>query len=69
MEVKAVSNYSVSVTFDDVQLTGCHITNPTFETDSAWTLARSGGPVEATVYQYSSTYSTDTFNAVAGQFA
>jgi len=69
MEVKAVSNYSVSVTFDDVQLTGCHITNPTFETDSAWTLARSGGPVEATVYQYSSTYSTDTFNAIAGQFA
>ncbi|NUR24967.1 MAG: hypothetical protein HOV83_03815 [Catenulispora sp.] len=67
-EIKAVSNYSVSVVFDDVSLTGCHIANPTFESDTGWSLSRSGGPVLATVYQYSATYSTDTFDAVAALF-
>ncbi|WP_027341479.1 hypothetical protein [Hamadaea tsunoensis] len=68
MEMKAVSNYSVSVLFDDVQLTGCHVTDPGFESDASWSVSRSGGPVLATVYQYSPTFSTDTFDAVAALF-
>ena len=45
-----------------------HSANPTFESDTGWSLSRSGGPVLATIYQYSATYSTDTFDAVAALF-
>lgn len=67
-ELAGVANYQVTVTFDDIVLTGCSIANPTFETDSGWTISRSGGPVLASIYQYSATYTTDTFAAVAALY-
>jgi hypothetical protein len=46
-EKSGVSNYRVSVRFDDISLTGCHTTgDPGFESSgSAWTYIRRGGPV------------------------
>jgi hypothetical protein len=67
-EIAGVSNYQVTVAFDDIALTGCSISNPTFETDSGWTISRSGGPVLASIYQYSPTYTTDTFDRVAALY-
>ncbi|GIH17826.1 hypothetical protein [Rugosimonospora africana] len=67
-ELTGVANYQVTMAFDDITLTGCGIANPTFETDSGWTISRSGGPVLASIYQYSPTYTTDTFAAVASLY-
>ncbi|MBV1848520.1 hypothetical protein [Catellatospora tritici] len=68
-ELKKVSNYSVNVAYDDLAFSGgCGVSNTTFESDAGWTVSRSGGPVLAGVYQYSSTYTTDAFAAVAGRF-
>lgn len=67
-ELKGVSNYQVTMAFDDIVLTGCSIANPTFETDSGWTISRTGGPVLASIYQYSPMYTTDTFTAIAALY-
>src|SRR5690242_6199228 len=38
LEQAGVGNYQVNVSFDDLQLTGCSIPNPTFETPAGWSL-------------------------------
>ena len=59
-----------TVALDDVSLTGCSVTNPTFEIDAGWTLTSSpGASVFGSVYQFSPSYSTDTFAALASLYA
>ncbi|HZM77637.1 MAG TPA: hypothetical protein VFC19_18110 [Candidatus Limnocylindrales bacterium] len=65
-EKAGVSNYHVTVRFDDITLTGCSVSNPTFETAGGWTLSRGGnGGVLGSVYTYDPAYSTTVLNAVA----
>jgi hypothetical protein len=58
----------VTVSVDDVTLTGCSMANPTFELDEGWTLSRDGDPVVAGIVRYSPTYTLDAFTAVAALY-
>jgi hypothetical protein len=64
-ELKGVSNFEVNASFDDFSPTGCSVWNAGFESDNGWNLTRSAGPIVPAVYQYSPTFSTAAFNAVA----
>lgn len=66
---KGVSNYGLDVSFDDIALTGCHISNSTFESPSGWTFTRSGGWVFGSVHRFDADYSSAVHGAVAALFA
>lgn len=66
---KGVSNYAVDVSFDDIALTGCHVSNSTFESPTGWTFSRAGGWVFGAVNHYDADYSSAVHAAVAAQFA
>jgi hypothetical protein len=68
-EKAGVSNYAVTARFDDVTLTGCHISNPTFETAGGWTYARRGGAVLVGRHTYLADYSSAVLEAVARHYA
>ncbi|WP_152360322.1 hypothetical protein [Microlunatus speluncae] len=66
---KGVSNYALDVSFDDLALTGCHLSNSTFETPAGWTFSRAGGWVFGAVNQFNADYSGAVHAAVAAQFS
>lgn len=68
-EAKGVGSYRVVARFDDIQLTGCHIANPGFESASGWALTRGNGPVFGGIHISDPMYSTTVHSAVAALYA
>jgi hypothetical protein len=67
-ELKAASDFETNVVFDDFSSTGCSVWNPRLETDNGWTLTRSDGSLVPAIYQYSPSFTTDVFTAVANRY-
>ncbi|WP_447007336.1 hypothetical protein ACRAKI_13080 [Saccharothrix isguenensis] len=55
--------------FDDVQLTGCHIANPDFESTGGRTFTRGSGRVFGGVHISDPEYSTTVHATVAAAYA
>jgi hypothetical protein len=68
-ERNGVSNYQVRVRLDDLESTGCTVTNPSFETTGSWSLSRSDGPLHGGLHLYDPVYTTTSFDMIARLYA
>lgn len=68
-EAQAVSNYWVLARIDDIQLTGCHIANPTLEKVGGWAFTRNHDRVLAGQWIHDPVYPTTVFTVVSALYA